>query len=92
MTDKRAIDLGPEQLAPLEEKPRQITAWLHALQKRMEQRRFPREDELFKLTREAFDNVRWLRMAIHYLESDRTPAAVTTSAPKFPRGYCLDVT
>ena len=67
MTSK---DLTREQLEPLAEKTRQMTAWLHALQKRIEQRRFPVDDELAVRVREAFDRVQHLHMTLHYLECD----------------------
>jgi hypothetical protein len=61
MTSK---DFTREQLETLAEKTRQMTGYLHSLQKRLEQRRFPVDDELAIRVREAFDKVQHLHMTL----------------------------
>ena len=63
-------DLTKEEIDELAEKARQMTAYLHALQRRMEQRQFPVQDELFVRTREAFDKVQHLFTTLRYLGCD----------------------
>lgn len=59
-------DLTPQQLDELAERIRQMVDYLHHFKERMEQRKFPRDDEIFELTSRAFDRVHHLRMALHY--------------------------
>ena len=44
-----------------------MQAELARILKRMEKRRFPANDELQQLTREAFDKLQYLKMKAHYL-------------------------
>ena len=50
-----SYDLTREQLDPLCERTREMTAWLNQLKTRLEANRFPHDDELFRLACEAFD-------------------------------------
>ena len=63
-------DLTREQLDPLCEKTRDMTAWLNQLKTRLEANRFPHDDELYKLACEACDKVQHLRMTLHYLNCE----------------------
>lgn len=47
-----------------------MTDWLNKLQSRLQANGFPADDELFRLTREAFDRVQHLRMKLHYLNCE----------------------
>ena len=60
-------DLTPEQCRLLSEKFGAMQAELGRVLKRMENRRFPANDELQHLTREAFDKLQHLTMKAHYL-------------------------
>jgi hypothetical protein len=60
-------DLTPEQCRKLAEKFGNMQAELSRVLKRMEKRCFPQNDELRRLTREAFDKLQHLKMKPHYL-------------------------
>jgi hypothetical protein len=60
-------DLTPEQCDALAAKFGAMQAELGRILKRMEKRRFPANDELQQLTREAFDKLQHLKMKAHYL-------------------------
>jgi hypothetical protein len=59
--------LTPNQCDALAAKFGAMQAELGRILKRMEKRRFPANDELQLLTREAFDKLQHLRMSAHYL-------------------------
>jgi hypothetical protein len=63
----KSSDLTPEQCRALSAKFVAMQAELGRVLKRMEKRRFPPNDELQALTREAFDKLQHLTMKAHYL-------------------------
>ena len=58
-------DLTPDQCDALSAKFGAMQADLGRILNRMEKRRFPANDELQLLTREAFDKLQYLKMKAH---------------------------
>lgn len=63
-------DLTREQLETLNKQVGRPLRWLLALQRRMERRGFTNEDELFRVTQQAYDKVHHLSVVLHYLNCD----------------------
>ena len=60
-------DLTTDQARQLHERIRPMLAYLYKLRGRMEQRGFPRDDELRQLVERAYDSVHRLSVELHYL-------------------------
>ena len=63
----RSDDLTPVQAQALKEKLRPMLAYLGRLEKRMHKRRFPPDDKLVHLVRDAYNAMHALNVEIHYL-------------------------
>ena len=68
----RSTDLTDEQARALEERLRQMLAYLGRLTKRMEQERFPIDDEPYRSAREAHSAMHDLTSKAHYLALGQT--------------------
>ena len=63
----RSTDLTEAQARALAERLRKMLAYLGRLTKRMEQERFPIDDELYRSAREAYNAMHDLTIKAHYL-------------------------
>ena len=63
----RSTDLTDDQARDLAERLRKMLGYLGRLRKRMEQERFPNDDELYQSAREAYNAMHDLTVKAHYL-------------------------
>jgi hypothetical protein len=63
----RSNDLTPEQAEALVRNIRPMLGYLNQLVKRMNKRRFPSDDPLFRSTLTAYDAIHELHVQVHYL-------------------------
>ena len=63
----RSTDLTEAQARALAERLLQLLAYLGRLTKRMEQERFPADDQLYQSAREAYNAMHDLTVKAHYL-------------------------
>jgi hypothetical protein len=63
----RSNDLTPEQAHAIHERLRPIVAYLLKLEERMEERDFPRDDQLYRMVKQAHDAVHALFLETHEL-------------------------
>ncbi len=63
----RSDDLTPAQAQALKEKLRPMLSYLGRLQRRMHKRRFPPDDKLIHLARDAYNAMHALNVEVHYL-------------------------
>ena len=83
----RSEDLTHAQAQALKERLRPMLAYLGRLEKRMHKRRFPPDDKLVHLVRDAYNAMHALNVEVHYLSCTSGVGAPSkhSASPRQPR-------
>jgi hypothetical protein len=84
-------DLTAEQLDQLREQVGRAHRYIQALNERIQQRRFPYDDELRQRVVRADDALHGLWVSVHYLSCDRTAGLKPEHKPPAATAFRIDV-